>query len=230
MKASRCRRWRGIAELKVRIHFPPAESLLRTAIEAITASSSATRPAWCTFCSICCVSTARMSACAPLIESKDRLAATDSLEGQRFPRSRPPPARISLVVAPHTLEAMRRHHACKLGCGSGSARFVFRREQFHRAGGVYGLGGLRLAALGGLGHFGTCSPAIRSSQDEAREHFVDAPCQPDKPVHVLIVRERRGIAAMQISCDATDKAMMMRVACYPRRFRRDESGFGRQRP
>jgi hypothetical protein len=61
-----------------------------------------------------------------------------------------------------------------------------------------------------------------------RSHGVilsDTPLAPDSvsvtmPVHVLIVREKRGIAAMQISCDATDKAMMTRVACYPRRSRR----------
>jgi hypothetical protein len=52
-------------------------------------------------------------------------------------------------VAPRAREAMRRDRACELRCGGGSARFVFRGEPFHRAGGVYGLGGLRLAALPG---------------------------------------------------------------------------------
>ena len=61
------------------------------------------------------------------------------------------PPRISSVVAPHAREAMRRDRACKLRCGGGSARFVFRGEPFHRPRLGYGLGGLRLAAL--LGGF-----------------------------------------------------------------------------
>jgi len=55
------------------------------------------------------------------------------------------------LETPHAREAMRRDRACKLRCGGGSARFVFRGEPFHRPRLGYGLRGLRLAAL--LGGF-----------------------------------------------------------------------------
>jgi len=64
--------------------------------------------------------------------------------------------------------------AVQTRCGGGSARFVFRGEPFHRAGGGYGLRGLRLAALLGCFQFPASQFQDAPARDLRVEHFQGA--------------------------------------------------------
>jgi hypothetical protein len=76
------------------------------------------------------------------------------LEGDGFEPSVPRPRR-ALLSGPLPLVAAKGRRRRSRHCGS--ARFLLLGKPFHRAGGVYGFGGLRFVAL--LGGF--CVPAVQ---------------------------------------------------------------------